>query len=201
MIYKKLLEFQKKNITVEKNETNPFFNSKYTTLNEVLAKVRKPLNDLGILIVQLTQRDGLQTILLDTEDDSKVECLFPYVEVGTAQKVGANITYGRRYSLVALLGLEDEDDDGNSTSETKAPHKELPKAVYGRSNYSPAGLKGKPATEKQKNYILSLAEGKGIEMGLDDVLNLDGFQASQKIEELKNLPSRENLDDDMAYGE
>lgn len=116
MIYKKLLAFQKKNIIVEKVGENPHFKSSYATLNEVLNKVKAPLNDLGILILQTPQKDGLGTILLDTEDDSKVECFMPYVEITTAQKLGSCNTYNRRYSLVTLLGLEDEDDDGNKAS-------------------------------------------------------------------------------------
>ena len=116
MITKKLLEFQKLNIKVTKDSDNPYFKSKYVNLNEVLDKVKKPLNDLGVVIIQLPQEKGLLTQLIDTEDDSKVECFMPYVEATTAQKLGSNNTYNRRYSLVTLLGLEDVDDDGNAAS-------------------------------------------------------------------------------------
>ena len=108
--------FQKENITVIKDGENPHFKSSYATLNEVLSKVKEPLNKLGILILQAPEATGLRTILLDTEDDSKVECFMPYVETTTAQKLGSCNTYNRRYSLVTLLGLEDEDDDGNVAS-------------------------------------------------------------------------------------
>lgn len=115
-INKKLLAFQKQNIVVEKDGSNPHFKSSYATLNEVLEKVKSPLNALGIVILQRPQENGLLTELIDTEDDSKVECFMPYVEVTTAQKLGSSNTYNRRYSLVTLLGLEDEDDDGNVAS-------------------------------------------------------------------------------------
>lgn len=111
------MEFQKKEITLVKDTKNPFYNSMYATLNQVLDKVRKPLMDMNVLIFQAPEKDGLRTTLLDMDDDTKVECLFPFADMTSAQKVGANITYGRRYSLVALLGLEDEDDDGNSASQ------------------------------------------------------------------------------------
>jgi hypothetical protein len=39
-----------------------------------------------------------------------------YVGADTAQKLLAANTYYRRGSLVSLLGLEDEDDDGNTAS-------------------------------------------------------------------------------------
>lgn len=119
MITKKLLKIQQQGIVLEKDGTNPHFKSSYATLNEVLRKVKKPLNDEGIVILQAPEKDGLRTTLLDTEDDTKVECFMPYVEIGTAQKLGSNNTYLRRYSLVTLLGLEDEDDDGNVASEGK----------------------------------------------------------------------------------
>ena len=118
-IRKKLLEFQMENITITKDGINPHFKSSYSTVNEVLSKVRKPLNDLGILILQTPEKEGLRTQLIDTEDDSEVSCFMPYVEISTAQKLGSCNTYNRRYSLVTLLGLENDDDDGNVASEKK----------------------------------------------------------------------------------
>lgn len=127
-IHAKLLAFQKQNITIGRDGINPHFKSSYTTLNEVLGKVKKPLNDAGVLIVQGPKtllRDeagvwvnvnGLLTQLIDTEDNSTVECFVPFVNATDMQKLGGAITYARRYSLIALLGLEDEDDDGNAAS-------------------------------------------------------------------------------------
>ncbi len=121
-------------VSIKKDGKNPHFKSSYATLNEVLAKVKAPLNALGILIVQkpiiLNGVQGLETVLTDTEDDSFVECFMPYVDASTAQKLGSCNTYLRRYSLVTLLGLEDEDDDGNKASEPTVQYapKSAPKA-------------------------------------------------------------------------
>lgn len=115
-IHAKLLEFQKLGITLQKDKENPYFSSKYSTLNEVLMKVKKPLNDMGILILQNPETTGLRTTLLDTEDDTKIESFMPYVETSTAQKLGSNNTYVRRYALITMLGLPDDDDDGNKAS-------------------------------------------------------------------------------------
>ena len=129
MIYKKLLEFQKLGITIKKGSTNPHFKNNYASLNEVLAKVTKPLNDLGVVIIQtpsmhqqygeVSPVGGLCTTLFDTEDDTKVEGFLPFTEATNPQKIGSNLTYYRRYSLVTMLGLEDEDDDGNVASGVK----------------------------------------------------------------------------------
>lgn len=125
MIHKKLLEFQKLNITIEKDAVNPHFKNSYSSLNEVLSKVKKPLNDLGIIIIQKPQcwdetpqgmYSGLITKLIDTEDDSEVDSFVPFVNATDMQKLGGAITYARRYSLVSMLGLEDADDDGNTAS-------------------------------------------------------------------------------------
>lgn len=115
-IYSKLLEFQKLGISVVKSSKNPHFKNTYANMNEVLAKVTKPLNDLGVLLIQSPQIDGLHTILYDTESGTKIESVLEFVQKSDAQKLGSNITYNRRYSILALLGLEDEDDDGNKAS-------------------------------------------------------------------------------------
>ena len=120
MIYTKLLEFQKKGITLKKDGSNHHFKSSYVTLNEVLAQVKKPLNDLGVVVIQkggsgVSGDHGLY----DTEDDTEVTSYMPYVGATDSQKLGSANTYLRRYSLITLLGLEDEDDDGNTASAPK----------------------------------------------------------------------------------
>lgn len=117
MIHKKLLEFQKLGVTIKKGKRNPHFKNTYANLNEVLDKVKEPLNDLGIIIVQVPLVDGLRTTLVDTEDDTFIEGFLPFMGAINPQQIGSNLTYYRRYSLVTMLGLEDEDDDGNKASE------------------------------------------------------------------------------------
>jgi hypothetical protein len=117
MIYKKLLEFQKQGISIKKNSINPHFKNEYADLNEVLDKVKKPLNDMGVVIIQTPEIDGLRTRLVDTEGigtTDEVSCFVPYTGVTDMQKLGGAITYAKRYSLIALLALEDEDKDGEN---------------------------------------------------------------------------------------
>lgn len=115
MIQAKLLKFQQQGISLEKDGANPHFHSQYVTLNEVLRKVKKPLNDLGILIVQEPTVDGLMTRLVDTEDGSEVTGSLGFVGTADMQKLGGALTYARRYTLISLLGLEDDDKDGEDT--------------------------------------------------------------------------------------
>lgn len=120
MIYKKLLDFQKLGVTIKKGSTNPHYRSTYANLNEVLDKVKEPLNKLGIVIIQTPTEHGLETRILDTEDDSFIVSTVPFINPTDMQKLGGAITYARRYALVTMLGLEDEDDDGNAASAPEA---------------------------------------------------------------------------------
>jgi len=112
-IHKKLLAFQKQGISIRKSKTNPHFRNEYADINEILGKVIKPLNDLGVVVIQTPDEIGLITTLHDTDSGTEVTGRLNFVGATDAQKLGGNITYYRRYSLIAMLGLEDNDDDGN----------------------------------------------------------------------------------------
>jgi hypothetical protein len=119
-IYTKLLAFQKLGVSIRKDKKNPHFKNSYADISEVLDKVKAPLTECGITLMQLPQQDGLRTILVSADDGSQVEGFLPFIGATDPQKLGSNLTYLRRYALVAMLGLEDEDDDGNVAS-TPAP--------------------------------------------------------------------------------
>lgn len=204
-IHTKLLEFQKLGITLKKEGTNPHFQSKYVTLNEVLEKVKKPLNDRGIIILQNPEATGLRTTLLDTEDNSKIESFMPYVETSTAQKLGSNNTYVRRYALVTMLGLEDEDDDGNQASLGYKAQSERPAyvptprtpATPQPSAYRGHGVK---ASDKQKNFIKKLCFEKGEEEPTEGwFATLDMQAAKESIDRLLKMPTLEQGDEPTNY--
>jgi hypothetical protein len=119
MIYKKLLEFQKLGISIKKDKRNPHYKNDYASLNEVLDKVKEELNKMNVVIIQKPCAGGLDTVLYDTEDDTKLDSFTPFINPTDMQKLGGAITYARRYALVSMLALEDEDDDGNTASHDK----------------------------------------------------------------------------------
>lgn len=120
-IYGKLLDFQKLNISIKKDMSNPHFRSKYADLSEVINKVRKPLSDCGIVLIQSPTEFGLTTTLHDVASGTEITSFLPFIGASDPQKLGSNLTYLRRYSLVTILGLEDDDDDGNTaTAPTQA---------------------------------------------------------------------------------
>lgn len=120
-IYTKLLEFQKLNISVKKDANNPHFKSKYADLSEVISKIRPALTKVGITLIQQPVENGLNTILRDAESDSEIVGFLPFIGANDPQKLGSNLTYLRRYSLVTMLGLEDDDDDGNAATTKASP--------------------------------------------------------------------------------
>ena len=111
-IYKALLDFQKEDIAIRKNATNPHFKNKYADLACILDSIMDKLSSHGLL-------------LLTPIVDECVECRIVHVESGQwvvsrmqltggldAQKRGSEITYFRRYTIQAALCLAAEDDDG-----------------------------------------------------------------------------------------
>lgn len=128
-IYTKLHKFQKLGLTLKKTGHNPHYDSHYVPLAEVLEVVTQPLNDLGILLLQLPQETGLKCILRSVDDGSQVEGFLPYVEIGTVQRLVSNNSYNRRVITVTMLGMKDVDDDGNAASslpEKPAPATPIP---------------------------------------------------------------------------
>lgn len=104
-----------------KDANNPAFRSKYADLTAVWDAVKKPLADNGFSVIQSPDFDGetmwLKTTILHAGGD-KMEGRYPIRPVKQdPQGFGSAITYARRYSLSAMLGVvADEDDDGNAAS-------------------------------------------------------------------------------------
>lgn len=108
-----------------KDSVNPHFGSKYATLADVWDACRKALTDHGLSVVQMprcTDAGGkpwvhVETLLLHSSGQSISSSLSMPVDRATAQGVGSAITYARRYSLAAMVGVTpDDDDDGNTAS-------------------------------------------------------------------------------------
>lgn len=128
-ILKKLEKFSQLVGGVKKDGNNPFFKSKYATLNSVLETIERHLTTCGLVVVQNPMVDRLETVISDVESGEFIKSEIPYIAIADMQKLGSAITYARRYALMAMLNLEAEDDDGNGAmpkSEVKETLKELP---------------------------------------------------------------------------
>ena len=105
---------------VKKAATNPAFKSKYADLSEVVEAVVPALNKAGIGVMQFPEFDGdwvsVTTTLMHETGASVTGTLRLRPSKADPQGVGSAITYGRRYSLLAMTGAAPEDDDGQAAS-------------------------------------------------------------------------------------
>lgn len=122
-IAKSLAKFHELMGTVEKDASNPYFKSKYAPLETILPAIKQPLKEAGLVFFQAPTWIGesapaLSTTIIDIESGERIETIAPLILAKQdPQGQGSAITYMRRYALVAMLGLNcDEDDDGNAAS-------------------------------------------------------------------------------------
>lgn len=130
----KIAEIARLGITCIKNASNPYFNSKYADLGVVVEALKKPLEDanIGYYFMTVGSDPVWQLTMTVTNLDEPKETLvlgFPLNPVDP-QKMGASITYAKRYLLCTAFNvIAEEDDDGNEaagnkpTLQKKAPSK------------------------------------------------------------------------------
>jgi hypothetical protein len=103
-----------------KDSTNPHFNSRYADLASAWEACRGPLTRNGLAVVQFPRAEGgcvqIETVLTHKSGEFMSDTLTLPVSKQDAQGYGSAITYGRRYSLMSVLGIAPEDDDGNAAS-------------------------------------------------------------------------------------
>lgn len=105
-----------------KTASNPFFKSKYADLAEVLSCIKPIITKHGLSFTQMPGINSdiitVETMILHSSGEFiSSTCGTPAPKLDP-QGIGSAITYLRRYSLSAVFGLAQEDDDGNSQ---KAP--------------------------------------------------------------------------------
>lgn len=120
-IYKALAQAKAKIKSPKKENKNPFYNSKYADLETIKEAVDPALTEFGLMIVSRVTPISVITSLVHIESEQAIDSEFPFAPNLDAQKRGSEITYGRRYSLQALLDLVAEDDDGNQAAGKTQP--------------------------------------------------------------------------------
>ena len=100
----------------------------YADLTSVLDSNRELLAECKLALTQQLWLDDSGELLIATEliheSGQFKRALFPIGNHGTSQEIGSRITYGRRYSASAILGLASEhDDDGAEGSKQPMPQR------------------------------------------------------------------------------
>jgi len=121
-VLKALLQAQANTRVVKQDGANPFHKSRYSTLAESWSTCKKPLHDAGLVLfhrlIADSRGDIMRTVVAHAESGQWISSEYRLLLANqTAQGQGSAITYGRRYSLQALLSMVtgEEDDDGEST--------------------------------------------------------------------------------------
>jgi hypothetical protein len=115
-LYKKLAELKKEVGAISKDETNPFFKSKYFDINGLIEHLEPLFEKNGLLLLQPIKNNKVSTQIIDVETGEMIESVLDFELKTDPQKVGSEITYYRRYTLQSLLGIRAEDDDANKAS-------------------------------------------------------------------------------------
>ena len=117
--------------------TNPHFKSRYTSLVGLIDALRAPLHDHGLIVLQpvsspVAGRVRVTTTILHSSGEW-MSSTADQPSGATAQSFGAAVSYLRRYTLQAMLGVSgdaDADDDGEAERVAAAkPAKVVKKSV------------------------------------------------------------------------
>jgi ERF superfamily len=105
-----------------KDKVNPFFKSSYADLGSVWDAARPVLSKHGLCVMQTTEiaADGTKTVMVTTLAHTSGQWIKSFLPLNPSkndsQGIGAAITYLRRYSLSAIVGVVCDDDDDGETA-------------------------------------------------------------------------------------
>ena len=146
--------------TVKGTKENPFHNSTYAGLDDIVQTVLPVLSKHGIAVPQTTSflrrhieegREYAPIILMVTtlhKGDEKISSELPLLGVGNnMQTLGSAVTYARRYGLQAIIcsSSSDKDDDGNATlspEEQRKGQQRAPKRQPAKQQQQPPVAEG-----------------------------------------------------------
>lgn len=167
----------------KKSSSNPFFKSKYADLAECWNTCREALTANEISVIQMPEeinengRLNITTMLAHSSGQYISSTLTMTVTKLDPQAIGSAITYGRRYALAAMVGLAQEDDDGEKAMERSKDKKSVESPINITSvseNGSVRFIKGVQCQIQDKNGDWHDVEFLKIEV-LEKLLNDDKY--------------------------
>lgn len=174
-----------------KTSENIHFTSKYADLAAVMDACRGPLTENGLSFFQsptlMTDHKWvLITRLLHTSGEW-IENDVPIMNSqGSAQSFGSALTYARRQGLTSLVGIAQDDDDGNAASAKSPSQKTQPKQAE------------KKPDEPKKPPFIPFKPPEGRALSAEEKVNLSRFVVTGgkfKGKALGDIP----FDDIMSY--
>ncbi|HHZ93966.1 MAG TPA: hypothetical protein EYN67_00015 [Flavobacteriales bacterium] len=136
-----MCEVQASMESASKSSDNPFFNSKYADLSEVLRCIKGIIPSKNLSFMQMPSFESgvvsVETIVMHSTGEWISSTSASPISKSNPQGVGDAITYLRRYSLAAIFGLAQQDDDGNSNSEQPSKNKSSQNQQQGQDDNKP----------------------------------------------------------------
>jgi len=180
-----------------KASNNPFFNSKYADLKEVIKAIKEPFANHGLSYVQFPieegGRIGIETILMHESGEYLSNSFTVNLSKQDAQGAGSAITYCRRYGLQAVAGIPSEDDDGNVASSSKPiahPNSKEAKEAKDKSRRESSlyqTISGYLADEEKHPFAVEALEEMETEEEKKEFWNLLTMQEKEIVRKLKTL--------------
>jgi hypothetical protein len=163
-----------------KDANNPFFKSQYASLASCWQACRGPLTKHGLAIIQTTEPDNGNVTVISILTHSSGQWIKGKLSVKPpktdSQALGSCLSYLRRYSLSALVGLSTQDDDAESTMSRQNTVRE-----------KTTTKKAAPKKTNMKKFIEAvtpIAEKMGPEV-------FDAFMTENNVKSLDELTNRE----------
>lgn len=138
-LFTALAKAQGEMLGASKDCANPFFKSKYADLSSVWTACREPLSKNGLTVLQTVQQNDQGDVLFTMLGHTSGQWISSTMPIrikmegkggNELQALGAAITYLRRFSLSALVGVApDDDNDGNTAANYKTSQKSESKTV------------------------------------------------------------------------
>ena len=195
-IVKALAKVQSEIQNPKKDANNPFFKSKYSTLDNVIDAYKDlcSKNDLIVLENPVSKVDENGKVLVGIEvqimhASGQFLSFDPYLlspVKNDPQGIGSGVTYARRYTLSSVFNIaSEEDDDGNSASQNNKSQYQKP-------------TKFKPATQAEignlKKEIIAFSklmtdQGKNVKQEqVEQTLNITDYSKlnSEDVKEAVN---------------
>jgi hypothetical protein len=141
------------------DSTNPHFRSKYASLQSYIDSAREPLAKNGLAVMQLLTDINcesmnivsIETIMMHSSGQWISSTFSVPVSKADAQGFGSAVTYARRYSYAAAIGIAPIDDDGNEAVQA------APTKIAKKTNDLPTSVIKGIEDSKSKDDLMNFA--------------------------------------------
>ena len=198
-----------------KNATNPHFRSHYADLASIWDACRGPLGANGLSIVQFpcdgeVGRIGLCTMIVHSSGEWMSETITVKALKEDPQFLGGVLTYLRRYSLAAVVGVTaTEDDDGNAAStpanarvSAPAPRPYIPPPVSMPAVNAPAPSKpvSQPVSQPVAKPVQTATAGTSAVQAIVEYYKVDQGTGKNGRAYTKHRIGWTGIDGKLIYG-